>query len=129
GEAAAAKAEPVAAGRTDEPSRPGIAQLAGGVFRPVSVCVCADLTRSLLSRCNGEADRGDLEQGRSLLSGKLRAVRKAQDGAPRTAGGCIQEPARADRAPGSIHQPFSSASDEGEAGAEQDQGTGEDRAD
>ena len=48
------KAEPAAAGRADEPSRSGSAQLAGSISDELSVRVRADFARPLFSRRDGE---------------------------------------------------------------------------
>ena len=53
-QAAARKAEPAAAGRADEPPRPGGAQLAGRVSGELSECLRPDLARPLLPGRDGQ---------------------------------------------------------------------------
>ena len=73
-QAATATAEPFAAGRTDESSRPRSPQLAGRVSRRLSLRFCSDLARPVLSRCNHQQDCRDLEQADSSLQRQLREV-------------------------------------------------------
>ena len=97
-------------------------------LQQLSVRVRADLARPLFSRRDGQQDRRNLEQARLLLHRQLRQVSGAEDAAARAAGGRVPQPARAHRAAGSVHQPLSLPGDQGQAGAEPDQGTGKDRA-
>src|SRR5207253_5118716 len=129
GEASAAAAELVAAGRANQSSRLGGAQLAGGLPERLFLCLRTHLSRPLFSGCDGQKDRGNLEQADSLLCGQLCQIRRPEDAAPRPIGCGLSESTRAYRATRSVYQPLSVPGHQGQAGTEPDQGTGKDGAD
>src|SRR5262249_40376709 len=127
--AATREAEHAVARRADESPRSRGPQLARTVSRRLSERRGTDLARPLFPRRDRQADRRDLEQADVVLSRQLREVRPAEDRAARAARIGLQESARSDRTTRSLYQPVPSASDEGQASTEPNQGAREDRAD